>query len=341
MLDELLQPPAIDGVEKAADVTIEHPIHLPRQQPRIERIQLLVRAAPRPEPVREAQKVGLVDRVQHVDRRALDELVFQRGNAQRPLPPVGLGDVRSLDRLRSVRPPLQPVRKVREVHLEGLPVVPPRLAVHARGRVPLQREVRRPQALDVIDVVQERREPHRLVPFRNLTYPVQRTGRADPALRPGRVLPARVPLGQPPSLHPLRRWSPSVVRRLRRYYGAVRLPVVVHHRRVSLDFPARPLAPSARGDHGLSRFSREVCPYMLGVSDRAGLLGVLHSRHPGCGLPLPPTASASRRGGLSRLTTRPARPPVNASRTAAHDSGPVWAANPSPYDSCIRNTSPV
>src|SRR2546428_5778564 len=42
------------------------------------------------------------------------------GDAQRPLPPVGLGDVRSLDRLRSVRPPLQPLREVREMHLEGL-----------------------------------------------------------------------------------------------------------------------------------------------------------------------------------------------------------------------------
>src|SRR5207237_8106270 len=181
----------------------------------------------------------------------------------------GLGDVRSLDRLRSVRPPLQPLREVREMRLEGLAVVPPRLAVHARGRGSLQREVRCPQALDVVDVVQERCEPHRLVPLRNLTYPVQRTARACPALRPGRVLLARVPFGQPPSLHPLRHRSPSVVRRLRRYYRAVRLPVVVHHRRASLDFPVRPLSPCARGDYELSRFSREVSPYMRGFSDRA------------------------------------------------------------------------
>ncbi len=101
------------------------------------------------------------------------------------------------------------------------------------------------------------------------------------------------------------------------------------------------LAPSARGDHGLSRFSREVCPYMLGVSDRAELRRVSRWRRTEYGLPLLLTASALRRGALSRLNTRPARTPVNASRTAAHDSGPVWAANPSPYDSFIRNTSPV
>src|SRR5262245_28465266 len=47
----------------------------------------------------------------------------------------------------------------------------------------------------------------------------------------------------------------------------------------------------------------------------------------GGGLPLPPTASASRRVSVSRLNTRRARPDVNASRppsgAAAHYSGPV------------------
>jgi len=52
-------------------------------------------------------------------------------------------------------------------------------------------------------------------------------------------------------------------------------------------------------------------------------------------------------GGLSvsRLNTRAARTPVNASptslRTTTHNSGPSWAANPSTYDSFIHNTSPV
>src|ERR671918_231214 len=341
MLDELHQPPVVDGIEEPTDVGIEHPVHLPRQQSRIERIQRMMRAASRPEPVREAEEVSLVDRVHHLNRRALDELVFQRGDAQRPLPPVGLGDVRPLDRPRSVRSALQPSRQVREVCLEGLPVVLPRLAVDPRGGIPLQRVVRRPQMLDVVDVVQERREPHLLVPLSCFTYPLQRTQRAVPAQCPGRVLLARVPLGQAPSLHLLRGRSLGVVRRLRGYYGPVRLPLPVHRRRVSMDFPTRPAGPSPTGRQGLSRFSREVCPGMHGVSDRAGLHRVLPLRRVGYGLPPSSTASASRRSFLSRLYTRPARTPVNASRTAAHDSGPVWAANPSPYDSCIRNTSPV
>jgi hypothetical protein len=48
---------------------------------------------------------------------------------------------------------------------------------------------------------------------------------------------------------------------------------------------------------------------------------------------------------ISRLNTRPARTPVNASPPPrgkpTHDSGPVWFATPSPYDSFIRYTLPV
>ncbi|MBU1207965.1 MAG: hypothetical protein KKH04_13725 [Proteobacteria bacterium] len=48
---------------------------------------------------------------------------------------------------------------------------------------------------------------------------------------------------------------------------------------------------------------------------------------------------------ISRLHTRPARTPVNASplpsRTEAHDSGPMWFATPSSYDSSIHDTLPV
>jgi hypothetical protein len=59
------------------------------------------------------------------------------------------------------------------------------------------------------------------------------------------------------------------------HYGPVRLPRAVHRRRVSWDFPTRPVGPSPTAGPGLSRLSREVCPYMLRVSDRAGLRGRL------------------------------------------------------------------
>jgi hypothetical protein len=43
-----------------------------------------------PEPIGETQEVLLVDRVQHLNDGPLDELVLQRGDAQRPQPPVRL-----------------------------------------------------------------------------------------------------------------------------------------------------------------------------------------------------------------------------------------------------------
>src|SRR5713101_7882482 len=65
-----------------------------------------------------------------------------------------------------------------------------------------------------------------------------------PAQRPGRVLLARVPLGQPPFLHQLRHRLPGLVRQLRRYYAAVRLPAVVHLGLTASAFPERPALPS-------------------------------------------------------------------------------------------------
>ena len=237
------------------------------------------------------------------------------------------------------------IGEVPEVLFQFLSVVPPRLPVHARRRFPLQTEVGPAQRVQVIDMVQERGEPQLPILLSCLTYPLQRTGRVGPARCPGRVLLARVPFGQTPSLHPLRRRLPGIVRGLLRYCGSVRLPLSVHHRRMSLDFPTRPRALAARGGQGISRFPREVLPYVHGVSDRAGLRCASRYRRTGWGLPLSPTASASRSEFLTRLNTRPIRSPVHASsppsRAAPQDSGPVWVANPSPYDSFIHYTSPV
>ena len=188
-------------------------------------------------------------------------------------------------------------------------------------------------------------EPREKIPG-GLTYPLERAGRASPALRPERVAPERVPLGRPPSLHRLRGRSPGVVRGLRRYYGAVRLPTSVRHRRMSLDFPVRPPILLAAGGRGISRLPCEVFPGVLGVSDRTGSLRVSRWRRDGCGLPAVSRASAPPTLPLiSRLDTRPARTPVNASpwtlRTVAHDSGPVWVATPSPHETPVRDTSPV
>jgi len=145
------------------------------------------------------------------------------------------------------------------------------------------------------------------------------------APRQRRVLLWQVPFGQPSSLHPFRSRLPGFVRGLRRYYRAVRLPMSVRYRRTSLDFPTHPKATAALGELGISRFPSEVSAYVHGVSDRAGLWYTSRYRCTRWGLPLLLTASASRSKFLTRLNTRPARSPVNAStpflRMAPHDSG--------------------
>src|SRR5215471_423191 len=311
VLDELDEPFVGNPIEEALNVQVEHPVHLPRQQSGVERVQSTMWTAPWPEAVREAEKVGFIDGVHHPDRRALDDLVFQRRHAERPLPPVGLGDVHPANRLGPVRSSLQPLREIPEVRFQFLAVVPPRLSVHARCGFPLQTEVSHCQRVQVVDMVQERGEPHLLILLCCLTYPPQRTGRVAPARCPGRVLLWQVPFGQTPSLrHRLPPWGGSdVVQGLPRYYGSVRLPLFVHHRRVSLDFPTRSEAWTAPNGQGISRFPCEVFPCVRGVSDRAGSRSASRYRRPGCCLPLLLTASASRSGFLTRLNTRPARSP--------------------------------
>ena len=93
MLDEPNQPLVVEGVKEAPNVGVEHPVHLSPVDPDRERIHRQMRIASRPETVRKPEKRRLVDRVQHLDDGALDNLVFQRGDTERPLPPVRLRDV--------------------------------------------------------------------------------------------------------------------------------------------------------------------------------------------------------------------------------------------------------
>src|SRR6202043_2972603 len=302
-------------------------------------------ASPRPESVRKVEKIRFVDGVQHFDRRALDDFVFQHRNSERSFPPVVFVDIHPTHRFRSVRSSLQPMGKILEIVLEGLAVVPPCLTVHARRRFLLQAEVSLAEPFRIVDMVEKRGEPQLLILLCCLTYPLQRAERVFPARCPGRVLLGQVPFGQASSPHPLRGRLPGVVRELLRYSRSVRLPRSVRHRRTSLDFPTRPRATAALGGLGISRFPCEVFPYVHGVSDRAGFSCTSRYRHTRCGLPRLLTASASRSEFLTRLNTRPARSPVNAStppsRAAPHDSGPMRVATSHSCDSSIHYASPV
>jgi hypothetical protein len=78
----------------------------------VERIQRVMRAASRPEPIRDAEEVFLVNRVQHRDHRPLDNLVFQCSDRERTLPSIRLGYVNAPARQRPVRSPMDPVVQI-------------------------------------------------------------------------------------------------------------------------------------------------------------------------------------------------------------------------------------
>src|SRR6266540_4165458 len=174
VLEELHQPHVIEAGEEVAEIRVEHPVHLLAFDPDHERVQRIVRAAPRPEAVREAEEVRLVDGVQHLDDGALDDLVLQRGNPERPQPPVRLRDVHPPRRLRPVSAPVDTGMQIPKVLFEILPVVLPRHLVHPRRRRRAQPPIGRAQALDA-DVVQKRREPRIPVLPRDSAHTIQRT----------------------------------------------------------------------------------------------------------------------------------------------------------------------
>src|SRR5262249_38265171 len=88
------KPGLIKPGKEVADIRVEHPVHPLAFDPDRESVQRIMRTAPRPKTVREAPEVHLVDGVENLDGRPLDDLVLQRGDTQRPQPPVRLRDIR-------------------------------------------------------------------------------------------------------------------------------------------------------------------------------------------------------------------------------------------------------
>src|SRR5207253_11164836 len=104
MLKEPRQPLMVKAGEELAKIRVEHPIHALSSEPNRERIQRVMRGAPRSKPVRTTKKVRLIYGVQHLDHRPLKELVFQRSDPERPSPPIGLRYVHPPPRSRPVAP---------------------------------------------------------------------------------------------------------------------------------------------------------------------------------------------------------------------------------------------
>jgi hypothetical protein len=88
MLHELDQPALIDFVEKGLHVQIQHPVHFLLRDSDVQRIQGIVLAAPRPEPVRKTFEVLFPNRVEYFPYRSLYDFVFQRRDSQWSLPSI-------------------------------------------------------------------------------------------------------------------------------------------------------------------------------------------------------------------------------------------------------------
>src|SRR5918995_1941056 len=216
--------------------------------------------------------------------------------------------------------------QIREVGLEVCLVLMPGDAVDAWCRPTLQLVKRKAQQVDV-HVVQERRQPDRLIPPCGATYAVHCLGYACPALRLVRAAQDRIALGPAPSLHRLRGHQLGLVRRLPWYYGRVRLPPAVHHRigAFRLADADRPGGRARTASRWISRFPCRWLPRVQEVSRPRRAEVVLALAHH---LVLPSAflhSVGAPDGNFSRLNTPPACSPVNASPTASrpptHDSG--------------------
>ena len=86
-------------------------------------------------------------------------------------------------------------------------------------------------------MVQQRGEPCILVPSCYFAHTVQPVWHALPGAESGTCCAGRVPLGWAPFLHRLRHRTRGFVRRLRRYYAPIRLPMLVHLRLAALAVP--------------------------------------------------------------------------------------------------------
>ena len=83
VLQKPLQPLMVKAGEVVPKIQVEHPAHLPLDPDR-ERVQRMMWATLRPEPVGKPEEVRLVNGVQHLHHRPLQDLVLQAGDTERP-----------------------------------------------------------------------------------------------------------------------------------------------------------------------------------------------------------------------------------------------------------------
>src|SRR5271170_8260777 len=103
MLQESGQPGLADFIEKASDLNFQYPVHLRAAGSDHQGVQRIVLAALGAEPIRKAEEVLLVNRIQHRGSRPLDDFVFEGSNRDWALSAVRFWYVQSTARLCPIR----------------------------------------------------------------------------------------------------------------------------------------------------------------------------------------------------------------------------------------------
>jgi len=160
-------------IEEARDVGVEDPVDFACLDSIRERIQRIMLATPRPEPVAEPQELRLVDRREDRHHRCLDNLVLDGGDAERPLFAIRLWYVPPARRQCPVCAPMNSRVQISEVSVKVCRVVHPCHAIDTWSSALLQIEEGLPQDADR-DVVQERCELLLLAPGDSSTYAILR-----------------------------------------------------------------------------------------------------------------------------------------------------------------------
>jgi hypothetical protein len=142
VLQELHDPVVLDGVEETADVRIEDPVHLLHRDPGRQSIQRIVLTSLGSKSVREVLEVELVHAVEHLDGRALNNLVLQRRHAERSLSSIRFRDVHPANGSGSICSALQSSGQGLKVRLQVLSVRLPRLSICACSRISFHPEIR-------------------------------------------------------------------------------------------------------------------------------------------------------------------------------------------------------
>src|SRR5215468_8494592 len=156
-------PPQINRVEEFAEVRINDPVDLAlldSDKHCIERIMLITTP---PKAIGEADKVALVDGIEHGDQCVLNDFVLQRRNAQWSPRAIGLRDVGPSDRLCAVAAAVD--RRVQRTQsgIQRLPILLPYHAIDTGRRIALERVEAFPETL-WREVVQKRCEARSLIP---------------------------------------------------------------------------------------------------------------------------------------------------------------------------------